>query len=288
MTIPPEQVPGVGAPAVREARTDDGPRLARLLGGDDRDAIDRATSLVPDADEVGRLLLVGELHGEVVGYANVVWIHPLHLTGPEAHVAELVVADHLDDVPDGAAGRVRAALRTCIADHAASVGAVRITGPGWRTPLPPPVVRELAIGATAAAVPALRELRPHLPEDDAQVVARIDEVQRPQGYRLFAVFGPGEDPAVAVAGFRRLANLAWGDILYIDDLVTRAHARRRGAAAALLTAVDDEARRLQLDAVHLDSGHGPDRASAHRAYLGHGYRISSHHFSRSLADGPDT
>jgi GNAT superfamily N-acetyltransferase len=137
-------------------------------------------------------------------------------------------------------------------------------------------------------VAALRELRTHLPEDDAEVVARIDEVQRPEGYRLLAVLpeepsgtGAGGE-AVAVAGFRRLSNLAWGDVVYVDDLVTRATARGRGLASALLSAVDDEARRLGAAAVHLDSGHGPDRAAAHRAYLRHGYRLSSHHLSRTL------
>lgn len=273
----------VGAPTVRQARVDDGPRLARLLlGADEAGAAERAISLVPDPDEVSRVLLVAELDGEVVGYATLVWIHQLQLAGPEAHVAELVVAAPLIDITDRGAAAVEAALRAAIVEQAQLVGAARIGGPGWVAPDPPPVVRELPVGETVLAVPALRELRPDLPPDDAAVVARIDRDQRPAGYRLFAVLPDDGGPAIAVAGFRRVSNLAWGDVLYVDDLVTREMARGRGAASALLAAIDDEASRLGLAAVHLDSGHGADRAAAHRAYLRHGYRISSHHLIREL------
>lgn len=285
LTSPPgagdDQHPPVGAPTVRAARVDDGPRLARLLGGaDDPATVDRAISLVPDADEVGRVLLIAELGGEVVGFVTLVWIHQLQLAGPEAHVAELVVAP--GSTAGAAAGAVERALRNAVVDQAELVGAARIGGPGWLVPGSRPVVRELPVGETVLAVPALRELRPHLPEDDEAVVARIDRLQRGQGYRLLAVLPEGGGPALAVAGIRQLSNLAWGDVLYVDDLVTREAARGRGLAAALLIAIDDEAHRLRLRAVHLDSGHGVDRADAHRTYLRHGYRISSHHFSREL------
>ena len=45
---------------------------------------------------------------------------------------------------------------------------------------------------------------------------RIDGFQRPQGYRLVASLADGV--AVSAGGFRRLHTLAWGDLLYIDDL----------------------------------------------------------------------
>lgn len=258
-----------------------------MLGdGGDRATIDRAISLVPDADEVTRQLLIAELGGDVVGFATLVWIHQIQLPGPEAHVAELVVSPDLVQVDGRGAADVEAALRAAVYDQAQLVGAARIGGPGWGAiaTVTPPVVRELPAGETSLAVPALRELRPRLPDDDAAVIARIDRIQRPQGYRLFAVLPAGGAPASAVAGFRRVSNLAWGDVLYIDDLVTRADARGRGFAVALLMAVDDEARRLGLGEVHLDSGHGPDRAVAHRTYLAHGYRISSHHFTHTLPE----
>jgi GNAT superfamily N-acetyltransferase len=143
-----------------------------------------------------------------------------------------------------------------------------------------PQIRELPIGETVLAHAALAELRTSFVQDRDGFVARIDDDQRPEGYRLLAAFEAGEDDAVAVAGFRRLATLAWGDILYVDDLVTRAAARRRGHARGLLEALEAEARALGCRAIHLDSGH--HRYDAHRLYLGVGYRIASHHLVRDL------
>ena len=52
----------------------------------------------------------------------------------------------------------------------------------------------------------------------------------------------------------------------------------RGAESAVV----DEGRRLGCEAVHLDSGVGSDRAAAHRLYMRHHLRISSHHFQLEL------
>ena len=141
-------------------------------------------------------------------------------------------------------------------------------------------VRELAAGDTARAFAAMAALRPHLtgPVEFAQ---RVDERQRPQGYRLAAVVE--DDGAVsAVAGFRVFDMLAFGRILYVDDLSTLPAARRRGYGRALLDWCAEEAARLDCDALHLDSGVGAHRRDAHRLYLNAGMRISSHHFAREL------
>ena len=141
-------------------------------------------------------------------------------------------------------------------------------------------VREIAVGETALAFEALRALRPHVGDRDA-FVRRVDELQRPQGYRLVAAVS--DDGGVsAVAGFRVQATLAFGRIVYVDDLSTLPAARRRGLARALLEWCAAEGRRLGCEALHLDSGVGADREDAHRLYLNAGMRISSHHFSRQL------
>lgn len=142
-------------------------------------------------------------------------------------------------------------------------------------------VRELLPGETALAFEAMRELRPRL-DDATAFVERIDTVQRPEGYRLAGAFEADESDAVAVAGFRMVHMLAWGRAIYIDDLSTRAAARRRGHADALFAWVLEEARRLGSTELHLDSGVGPDREDAHRFYLRHRMRISSHHFHIKL------
>ncbi len=144
-----------------------------------------------------------------------------------------------------------------------------------------PVVREIVPPHTGAAFDAMRELRPLLGHV-AAFVRHVDEVQRPEGYRLAGVFEGDGAEAVAVAGFRVGHMLAWGRFLYVDDLSTLPHARRRGHGRRLLDWLAAEGRRLDCVQLHLDSGVGDDRGDAHRLYLNAGLRITSHHFARGL------
>ena len=139
--------------------------------------------------------------------------------------------------------------------------------------------REIRAGETGLAFAAMRELRTHSASED-EFVRRIDEVQRPEGYRLVGAFEDGEENAVAVAGFRLGNNLAWGHFLYVDDLITREAYRSRGHAGALMDWLVDEARRLGCDQLHLDSG--TQRHDAHRFYLDHSLVIPGFHFARDL------
>jgi GNAT superfamily N-acetyltransferase len=141
-----------------------------------------------------------------------------------------------------------------------------------------PLVRELGPSETRLAFAAMRVLRTHLDGDEDAFVERV-AVQRTEGYRLVGSFDEGVERASAVAGFRTGHSLAWGHYLYVDDLTTLPEARRRGHAGALMRWLLEEARRLRCDSLHLDSGVGPDRADAHRLYLNHGLRITSHHFA---------
>jgi GNAT superfamily N-acetyltransferase len=125
----------------------------------------------------------------------------------------------------------------------------------------------------------MRELRPQHADRDA-FVRRVDADQRPQGYRMVGAFEQGR--CVAVAGFRVLCTLAWGDALYVDDLSTHPEARRRGYARALLDWCAEEARRLGCGQLHLDSGVEAERLDAHRLYFNAGMRITSHHFAKSV------
>jgi GNAT superfamily N-acetyltransferase len=130
----------------------------------------------------------------------------------------------------------------------------------------------------------MRALRTHH-EDEAEFVRRVDEVQRPEGYRLVGAFEDGR--CVAVAGFRVIHNLAWGDCLYVDDLSTHPDGRRRGHGRALLEWCAEEAVRLGCGQLHLDSGVGPEREDAHRLYFNTGLRITSYHFAKPVgASGP--
>lgn len=143
------------------------------------------------------------------------------------------------------------------------------------------MIVELLPPATGRAFRAMHALRPGL-TDAESFVARVDELQRPDGYRLVGALDDTEGEALAVAGFRVGENLAWGRHLYIDDLSTLPEARRHGYGRQLLDWIFDEARRERCEMVHLDSGVGPDRQDAHRLYLNAGFRIASHHFSSSV------
>jgi GNAT superfamily N-acetyltransferase len=142
-------------------------------------------------------------------------------------------------------------------------------------------IRELLVGETHLAHPAMRELRGAY-DSDQQFSDHVDGVLRSAGYRLVGAFVPDREPAVAGAGFRTGNSLAWGPYLYIDDLSTARDARRRGYAGALLDWLIDEGRGLGCTQLHLDSGTGPERFDAHRLYYSHGLAIYSHHFARGL------
>jgi GNAT superfamily N-acetyltransferase len=143
------------------------------------------------------------------------------------------------------------------------------------------LIRELAAGETHLAYKAMLELRPAV-GDEAAFVKRVDRVQRLEGYRLVASFMEGDEQAAAVAGFRVVHYIAWGDALYCDDLGTRPERRGQGHAGNLIDWMIDEARRLGCGQLHLDSGVGEDRQDAHRLYFNKGMRISAYHFSRPV------
>lgn len=130
-----------------------------------------------------------------------------------------------------------------------------------------------AIGRCA---PLFRELRPQVRE--GTLVERIRRQEREHGYRLVCVEEGGAP--VALAGYRVTEFLAWGRVLYVDDLVTVPVARGRGYGGVLMDWLLEEARRLGCEELHLDSG--VHRFSAHRLYHSRRLEISSHHFSIRL------
>jgi GNAT superfamily N-acetyltransferase len=143
------------------------------------------------------------------------------------------------------------------------------------------VIQELHEGATNLAYQAMLELRPAVGPESV-FVNHVDAVLRPEGYRLVGFFVKEDLQAASVAGFRVMNLLAWGRALYCDDLGTRFEHRRQGYAGQLMDWLIDEAKRLHVDQVHLDSGVGPERTDAHRMYFNKRMRISAFHFSRPV------
>ncbi|THF71849.1 GNAT family N-acetyltransferase [Deinococcus sp. Arct2-2] len=146
-----------------------------------------------------------------------------------------------------------------------------------------PDLRPITAAEAHLALPALRELRPHAPSlVSAEAFAAHLKTAAPEQYRLAGAFESGREEAAAVAGYRVMTTLAFGRMLYLDDLSTLPAARGRGHALALLRWLETEARRLECKALHLDSGVGPHRFDAHRLYLKAGLNITCHHFEKVL------
>jgi GNAT superfamily N-acetyltransferase len=142
-------------------------------------------------------------------------------------------------------------------------------------------IREIVPPETGLGFLAMNALRTHI-ADEAAFIRLVDQVQRPQGYRLIGAFDREDAAAAAVAGFREGNNLAWGHFLYVDDLATRPEFRRRGLGRGLLVWLAREAATLGCEQLHLDSSVGVERADAHRLYLNSGLTITAHHFARHL------
>ena len=124
--------------------------------------------------------------------------------------------------------------------------------------------------------PVLSELRPHVPP--GEFLERVRSEGARGGYRLAFLEEGGE--VRAVAGFRLSEFLAWGKVLYVDDLVTAPAERSRGLGTRLFDWLVAHAREEGCDELHLDSG--VQRFDAHRFYLRKRMAITCHHFAMKL------
>lgn len=124
------------------------------------------------------------------------------------------------------------------------------------------------------------ELRPALGTAE-RALARLDEVRRSTGLRILGAHRDGEPQAIGVATYRVYENVAYGRVLYVDDLVVAAAGRRGGVARALLAELDRHAAEQGCDDLQLDSALGPERAAAHGLYFASGLRVTAFHFGRA-------
>jgi GNAT superfamily N-acetyltransferase len=118
-------------------------------------------------------------------------------------------------------------------------------------------------------------LRPHL---DREEFLRRLQIQHGEGFRI--VFLRHDGRVAAAAGYRVMHYLAWGRVLYLDDLVTLPAMKRAGLGGQLMDWLAGEAKRLECDELHLDTGY--QRHDAHRLYLRKGLQLTCHHLSMAL------
>lgn len=119
--------------------------------------------------------------------------------------------------------------------------------------------------------PVFRELRSSIPAEREFIdrwKRQVDET-----YRIAYLESGGK--VLGIAGYRIIHSMAWGRIIYLDDLAVLEESQGRGFGAALLKHTQNEAARLGCEAVHLDTGY--HRKRAHRTYLRNGFQLESHH-----------
>lgn len=121
-------------------------------------------------------------------------------------------------------------------------------------------------------------LRPHL-NDKPAFVKQVKD-QQAEGYQIAAIVDDGAP--VACIGFRTLTTLAWGKVLYIDDLITRHEFREKGYGGKLLDYAIEEGKRLQCKQIHLDTGF--TRFAAHKVYLNRGFEINCMHLALNISE----
>lgn len=126
------------------------------------------------------------------------------------------------------------------------------------------------------AFPVMVQLRPHLQQENFVETIRKQENE---SYRLISLVV--DDRAVAVSGVRILNNLAFGQILYVDDLVVDDKERSKGYGKQMFDWLLEYAKNNHCHRLHLDSG--VQRYDAHRFYMGQQKMIiGAHHFCREV------
>jgi GNAT superfamily N-acetyltransferase len=123
--------------------------------------------------------------------------------------------------------------------------------------------------------PAFSTLRPHVQESEFLSQVRR---QQAQSYQILAL--KHHDIVKSAAGFRFAEFLAWGKVLYVDDLTTLPSETSQGFAGALMDWLIDHAKANNCQGLHLDTGY--TRHAAHRLYLRKGLQLSSHHLALDL------
>lgn len=123
--------------------------------------------------------------------------------------------------------------------------------------------------------PVMVQLRMHLTPDT--FLKRFHK-QVSEGYQIAFVLDLGV--ARAVAGFRIMEMLAYGRILYVDDLVTDESGRSKGYGDALMDWLAAFARAQGCVQLQLDSG--VQRFRAHAFYFRKRMHISAYHFAQTL------
>jgi GNAT superfamily N-acetyltransferase len=121
----------------------------------------------------------------------------------------------------------------------------------------------------------LSQLRPHIEQE--KFLAQFHR-QKQNGYQL--AFIKVDDRVIGVAGFFISESFAWGQSLYVSELVVDETMRSRKYGQHIFRWLIEYAKLHHCEQLHLDSG--VQRFDAHRFYFQQRMKINSHHFSLDL------
>jgi GNAT superfamily N-acetyltransferase len=121
-------------------------------------------------------------------------------------------------------------------------------------------------------------MHPNLSDKD-EYLSRVRRQQKNHNYRLMFVRDENGS-VVSILGFRIQEFLWSGMTLYVDDFATLSTARGKGFGHILMEWAINYAKECDCEQITLDSSY--PRNDAHRFYLNHGFKLTSHHFAQKL------
>ena len=134
-------------------------------------------------------------------------------------------------------------------------------------------IRELGVSELELAFPIINQLRPHRSlEEYIEIVKEMMQT----GYQIACLFDGGK--VVSFSGFTRLTILAYGDHIWVYDLITDENHRGKGYGKLLMSYIEKLAEEYGLTCVALQSGF--QRVDAHRFYENIGYDKVSFVFTK--------
>ena len=117
-----------------------------------------------------------------------------------------------------------------------------------------------------------RQLRPHLPEDGQSFLGQIRDICRTGPARVVIATSNDTDANIlGIAAYRITHTAMHGKHIYCDDLVTNEASRSSGVGRALINYMKNEANKVGMDRLVLDSG--CHRGRAHKFYYREGFTI---------------
>jgi GNAT superfamily N-acetyltransferase len=138
------------------------------------------------------------------------------------------------------------------------------------------VIKEIGSDELKQAFPVVRQLRPHLNEDEYIETAKI---MISNGYQIFCVFEDNE--IVSYAGIAVLTNLYYGKHIWVYELVTDETKRNKGYGKLLLSHIEKYGKDNSLNCIALSSG--LEKEEAHKFYKkAMDYDNVSHGFKKKL------